>query len=73
MDTDNAASVPAKLEAAAGSCELTYDSLDTQTIIDSVRAPEAGALAIFIGTTRNSFKGAYSLASQLTQATTGVP
>ena len=54
---DQAASVAAKLETPAGLCELTYEQLDSQVIIDYVRSPEAGALAIFIGTTRNSFKG----------------
>lgn len=36
---------------------LTFDSLDTDAIIRSVGDDTAGATAVFIGTTRNSFKG----------------
>ncbi|KAG9124369.1 Molybdopterin synthase catalytic subunit [Ceratobasidium sp. 392] len=36
---------------------LTYDSLDISAIIDSVRDDGAGALALFVGTTRNNFNG----------------
>ena len=56
---DNAASFAIKHETTLGSCELTYEALNSQAIIDIVRSPEAGALAIFIGTTRNSFKGGH--------------
>ena|ERR1700733_135817 len=41
--------------------ELTYDSLDdNQRIcqtIDSVRRDDAGAIAVFLGTTRDNFQG----------------
>lgn len=36
---------------------LTYDPLDATTIIESVRDDGAGALALFIGTTRDNFNG----------------
>lgn len=52
-----AASVEARLETEDGVCVLTYNSLDTQDIVSSVGDDAAGATAVFIGTTRNSFKG----------------
>lgn len=52
-----AASVEARLEIPEGICVLTYEKLDTQTIIQSMSDDGAGATAVFIGTTRNSFKG----------------
>ena len=51
------ASVEARLEIPEGVCVLTYEKLDTQAIIQSVADDGAGATAVFIGTTRNSFKG----------------
>lgn len=51
------ASTPAQLTNEDGVCVLTYDPLDTPAIVESVNSDEAGAKAIFIGTTRNSFKG----------------
>ncbi|KAG9074519.1 Molybdopterin synthase catalytic subunit [Ceratobasidium sp. 370] len=36
---------------------LTYDSLDVSKIMDSVRDDGAGALALFVGTTRDNFNG----------------
>lgn len=54
------ASVEARLETADGVSVLTYDKLDTQQIIASVGDDQAGATAVFIGTTRDSFKGADS-------------
>jgi len=36
---------------------LTYRTLDVPTIISSVQYDAAGAVAVFIGTTRNSFQG----------------
>lgn len=51
------ASVEARLETADGVSVLTYDKLDTQRIIASVGDDQAGATAVFIGTTRDSFKG----------------
>lgn len=53
-----AASVEARLETADGVSVLTYDKLDTQQIIASVGNDQAGATAVFIGTTRDSFRGA---------------
>ena len=52
-----AASVETRLETEDGVSVLTYNKLDTQEIISSVGDDQAGATAVFIGTTRNSFKG----------------
>lgn len=57
MDVHNAASVDARLDTEHGSIVLTHDRLDTNEIISSVGDDAAGAVAVFIGTTRNSFKG----------------
>ncbi|KAM7209669.1 molybdopterin synthase [Naviculisporaceae sp. PSN 640] len=34
---------------------LTHDHLDVSSIMDRVRSPEAGAIVLFAGTTRNNF------------------
>ncbi|KAJ4386958.1 Molybdopterin synthase catalytic subunit, partial [Neurospora sp. IMI 360204] len=34
---------------------LTHDHLNYQSVIDRVRSPEAGAIVVFAGTTRNNF------------------
>lgn len=52
-------STAAHLVLPEGECVLTYDPLDVPGIIRSVGDDTAGATAVFIGTTRNSFKGAY--------------
>ncbi|KAI0801182.1 molybdenum cofactor synthesis 2 [Fomes fomentarius] len=57
MSSFPSASVEARLDIAEGSCALTYQPLDVQAIMQSVGDDAAGATAIFIGTTRNSFKG----------------
>jgi molybdopterin synthase catalytic subunit len=49
-------SVEASLTIPEGVCVLSY-SLDVQQIISSVQDDTAGANAVFIGTTRNYFKG----------------
>ncbi|KAL2158436.1 hypothetical protein VTH06DRAFT_4484 [Thermothelomyces fergusii] len=36
---------------------LTYSPLDMQSVIDRVRSPQAGAIVLFAGTTRDSFDG----------------
>lgn len=36
---------------------LTYDELDVQSVIGSVGDDGAGATVVFVGTTRNNFKG----------------
>ena len=51
------ASVAAKLEIPEGAFFLTYDKLDSEAILRSVQDDAAGATAMFIGTTRNSFQG----------------
>jgi len=51
------ASIAAHSSTEDGECVLTYDTLDTDAIIRSVGDDKAGATAVFIGTTRNSFKG----------------
>ena len=53
-------SVDAELITDDGVCVLTHTPLDVQAIISSVGSDEAGATAVFIGTTRNSFKGLYT-------------
>ncbi|KXN90075.1 Molybdopterin synthase catalytic subunit [Leucoagaricus sp. SymC.cos] len=56
MSLPPAASVEGSLEIPEGTCAMSY-ALDTQQIIKSVQDDRAGATAVFIGTTRNSFKG----------------
>ena len=51
------ASVNASLDTEHGVVALTYDKLPVQDIIASVGDDRAGATAVFLGTTRNSFKG----------------
>lgn len=51
------ASFAALLHSPYGECALTYEALDVQGIIDSVGDDGAGAVAVFIGTTRDSFEG----------------
>jgi len=45
------------METLGGICVLTHHALDVNQIITSVGDDSAGATAVFIGTTRNSFKG----------------
>ena len=52
------ASVATELQIPEGTFVLTYDKLDSEAIIRSVQDDTAGAIAVFIGTTRNSFQGA---------------
>jgi len=47
-----------QLEVPEGTLVLTY-RLDPETIIRSAQDDTAGAIAMFIGTTRNSFQGAF--------------
>jgi molybdopterin synthase catalytic subunit len=54
---DPPASIPVELDTPGGTFVLTYDNLDSGTIIQSVQDDTAGAIAVFIGTTRNSFQG----------------
>lgn len=54
---EHSASTAAHSSSEDGECMLTFDSLDTDAIIRSVGDDTAGATAVFIGTTRNSFKG----------------
>ncbi|CCL99028.1 uncharacterized protein FIBRA_01037 [Fibroporia radiculosa] len=51
------ASVDALLDIPEGICVLTHAPLAVEDIIKSVEDDRAGATAVFIGTTRNSFKG----------------
>ncbi|KAL4242165.1 MoaE-domain-containing protein [Abortiporus biennis] len=51
------ASTEAKEEITEGVAVLTYEELDTEKIMASVADDRAGATAVFIGTTRNSFEG----------------
>lgn len=52
-----AASVDMQLDVPGGKCVLTHQPLDVDRIIKSSSDPAAGAIAVFVGTTRNSFKG----------------
>ena len=54
---DPPASVAAKLEIPEGTFALTFNKLDSEAVIRSVQDETAGATAVFIGTTRNSFQG----------------
>lgn len=52
------ASHAARIDAPSGDItELTYEPLNASNIIDSVKDDGAGAIAVFIGTTRDSFQG----------------
>ncbi|KAK0198160.1 Molybdopterin biosynthesis MoaE [Armillaria mellea] len=51
------ASVDIALDVPGGICSITSQPLDVQEIVQSVGDDAAGATAVFIGTTRNSFKG----------------
>jgi molybdopterin synthase catalytic subunit len=53
------ASVDAYLETSEGICALTHQALNVDQIIKSVGDHGAGATCVFIGTTRNSFKGGF--------------
>ncbi|KAH7883538.1 molybdenum cofactor synthesis 2 [Phlebopus sp. FC_14] len=44
-------------EWKGGTCVLTYERLDIDAIMRSVKDDGAGATAVFVGTTRNSFRG----------------
>ncbi|KAF7520626.1 hypothetical protein G7054_g12710 [Neopestalotiopsis clavispora] len=47
------------LELQEGECYvgLTHDYLNVQNVMDRVRSPQAGAIVIFAGTTRDNFGG----------------
>lgn len=57
MSLPPTASTDALLKIPEGVCVLTHDALVVDSIISSVGDDRAGATAVFIGTTRNSFKG----------------
>ena len=59
-ESTSAESVAAELTIPEGFIALTYDSLDTSEIVKSVADDGAGAIAVFIGTTRNTFQGTYT-------------
>jgi molybdopterin synthase catalytic subunit len=50
-------SVEAREEVGKSVCVLSYKSLEIDEIIRSVSDDGAGATALFIGTTRNSYQG----------------
>ncbi|KAH9837206.1 molybdenum cofactor synthesis 2 [Rhodofomes roseus] len=56
MDNPSA-STDAMLQISEGVCVLTHDALCVNDIVQSVGDDRAGATAVFIGTTRNYFKG----------------
>jgi molybdopterin synthase catalytic subunit len=45
------------LERAPTLCELTHDAIDEKKYIEHCRAGAAGAISVFIGTTRDTFLG----------------
>ncbi|THH34044.1 hypothetical protein EUX98_g142 [Antrodiella citrinella] len=51
------ASMEAREDIPEGIVALTHEELNTENIIRLVEDHRAGATAVFIGTTRNSFKG----------------
>src|SRR4051794_13340995 len=53
----SAASTDARLDTPFGTCVLSYKPLDVDSIIKCVRDCAAGATAVFIGSTRNTFQG----------------
>lgn len=56
------ASIAAKETTALGdTLELTYEKLDAEAITGTVKDDGAGAIALFIGTTRDSFQGEASM------------
>jgi len=57
MSLPSSASVNAAATTAEGMCSLSYEPLDVDRVIKTVQDDTAGATAIFIGTTRNSFQG----------------
>lgn len=50
-------SVDVILDSSQGVCAISSSPLDTDAIIKSAGDASAGAISVFIGTTRNSFKG----------------
>ena len=52
--------------------ELTYDSLDgnqrIRQTIDCVRRDDAGAIAVFLGTTRDNFQGEFDVLLRIAEA-----
>ncbi|KAL1737005.1 molybdenum cofactor synthesis 2 [Schizophyllum commune] len=56
-DIAHSASTDAVIEDDEGICVLTHNDLEVQDILACVQDDRAGAIASFIGTTRNSFKG----------------
>ncbi|KAF8078673.1 molybdenum cofactor synthesis 2 [Lyophyllum atratum] len=57
MSLSPSTSVEASIRIPQGVCGLSYTPLDVAQIIQSVQDDSAGATSVFIGTTRNSFKG----------------
>ena len=43
---------------------LTENVLNPSQVMDLVRSPEAGAIVLFAGTTRNNFKGIMCIPDQ---------
>ncbi|KAF9457446.1 molybdenum cofactor synthesis 2 [Collybia nuda] len=57
MSATPTTSVDATLLIPEGICVLCHNPINIENVANSVRDDAAGASAIFIGTTRNSFKG----------------
>jgi hypothetical protein len=60
MNPSTTLSLPATTTTEAGDVvSLTYDRLDEQQLLESVRDSKAGAICSFVGTTRDDFQGSY--------------
>jgi len=57
MSALSTASIEGRTESQAGTSVLTFRSLNVAQISTSVSDDSTGATAVFIGTTRNSYKG----------------
>jgi len=48
---------PSSMEDDRIFVSLTENTLNPSQVMDLIRSPEAGAIVLFAGTTRNNFKG----------------
>lgn len=65
MASSEAADGPHEVRTTEGDrLLLTHDVLDERALIDSVKDPRAGAVCSFVGTTRDTFEGAFRVSGQ---------
>jgi len=55
---------PSSMEDDRIFVSLTENVLNSSQVMDLVRSPEAGAIVLFAGTTRNNFKGIMCIPDQ---------